>query len=41
MAEHRVTAEEAFQYLVQVSQRTNTTPSEVARNLMASITQDR
>lgn len=41
MAEHRVTAEEAFQHLVQVSQRTNTTLSEVARDLMASITQDR
>ncbi|MDJ0414224.1 GAF and ANTAR domain-containing protein [Rhodococcus opacus] len=41
MAEHHVTAEEAFQHMVQVSQRTNTTLSEVARNLMASITQDR
>nr|WP_271211850.1 ANTAR domain-containing protein [Rhodococcus wratislaviensis] len=41
MAEYRVTAEEALQHLVRVSQRTNTTLSEVARNLMASITQDR
>ncbi len=37
MAVHHLTADEAFEHLVQVSQRTNTTLSEVARHLMIAV----
>ncbi|MFZ2172859.1 MAG: ANTAR domain-containing protein [Rhodococcus sp. (in: high G+C Gram-positive bacteria)] len=36
-----VSADEAFHRLAQISQRTNTKLSDVARNLMASITDTR
>ena len=41
MALHRITSDEAFHRLVERSQRTNTKLSDVADDLMRSVTGDR